>query len=345
MLRYVILAIGSFNYIHSKTGNMLIRYCNDEVVAIIDPDQSGKIAKQVLGWGGDIPCVSSFKETLKFLPTHLVIGSAPQGGTLDSKELFEIQNAIDNGCHIISGMHFLLNGDIELVKRAKENGASLTDLRKPPFPPKFPRGSWKDRKFPVMLVVGSDCDTGKMTAAWELTIALKTKNKNVEFIGTGQTGILLSGKGVPIDAVVSDFMAGEIEYCLDQLPEDTDLAIVEGQGALNNMFYSGVTLGLLHGCMPDFLIMTHEPGRKIDAAGHPISNLNNLMDMHIDLLRPFKETKFLGINLLTLKLDRDHAMKTIENFMTEHSLPVTDIIRFNKEKFINEIEIEINKWN
>ena len=125
-------------------------------------------------------------------------------------------------------------------------------------------------------------------------------------------------------------MAGEIEYCLDRLPKDTDLAIVEGQGALNNMFYSGVTLGLLHGCMPDFLIMTHEPGRKIDAAGHSISNLKNLMDMHIDLLRPFKETKFLGINLLTLKLDRDHAMKTIENFMTEHSLPVTDIIRFNK---------------
>tara|TARA_A100001011_G_scaffold65288_1_gene66248 strand:- start:991 stop:2028 length:1038 start_codon:yes stop_codon:yes gene_type:complete len=345
MLRYVILAIGSFNYIHSKTGNMLIRYCNDEVVAIIDPDQSGKIAKQVLGWGGHIPCVSSFKETLKFLPTHLVIGSASQGGTLDSEELFEIQNAIDNGCNIISGMHFLLNGDIELVKRAKENGASLTDLRKPPFPPKFPRGSWKDRKFPVMLIVGSDCDTGKMTAAWELTIALKTKYKNVEFIGTGQTGILLSGKGVPIDAVVSDFMAGEIEYCLDQLPGNTDLAIVEGQGALNNMFYSGVTLGLLHGCMPDFLIMTHEPGRKIDAAGHPISNLKNLMDIHIDLLRPFKETKFLGINLLTLKLDRDHAIKTIEDFITEHNLPVTDIIRFNKEKFINEIEIEINEWN
>ena len=94
-------------------------------------------------------------------------------------------------------------------------------------------------------------------------------------------------------------MAGEIEYCLDHLPEDTDLAIVEGQGALNNMFYSGVTLGLLHGCMPDFLIMTHEPGRKIDAAGHSISNLKNLMDMHIDLLRPFKETKFLGLNLNT----------------------------------------------
>lgn len=345
MPRYVILAIGSFNYIHSKTGNMLIRYCNDKVVAIIDPDKAGKTANQVLGWGGHIPCVSSFKETTDFSPSHLVIGSAPQGGTLESKELIEIKHAIDSGCNIISGMHFLLNDDIELVKRAKDNSITLTDLRKPPFPPKFPKGTWKDRRFPVILIVGSDCDTGKMTVAWEITESLKKKNKNVKFVGTGQTGILLSGGGVPIDAVVSDFMAGEIEYCLDRLPKDTDLAIVEGQGALNNMFYSGVTLGLLHGCMPDFLILTHEPGRTIDAADHPIPDLGALMDMHIDLLKPFKEAKFLGINLLTLKLDDIRAKKTIESYKTEYNLPVTDIVRYNKEEYIDEIEKEINKWN
>ncbi len=345
MPRYVILAIGSFNYIHSKTGNMLIRYCNDKVVAIIDPDKAGKTANQVLGWGGHIPCVSSFTETTDFSPSHLVIGSAPQGGTLESKELIEIKHAIDSGCNIISGMHFLLNDDIELVKRAKDKSVTLTDLRKPPFPPKFPKGTWKDRRFPVILIVGSDCDTGKMTVAWEITESLKKKNKNVKFVGTGQTGILLSGGGVPIDAVVSDFMAGEIEYCLDRLPKDTDLAIVEGQGALNNMFYSGVTLGLLHGCMPDFLILTHEPGRTIDAADHPIPDLGALMDTHIDLLKPFKEAKFLGINLLTLKLDDIRAKKTIESYKAEYNLPVTDIVRYNKEEYIDEIEKEINKWN
>ena len=86
----------------------------------------------------------------------------------------------------------------------------------------------EEKKFPVLLIVGSDCDTGKMTTAWEISKALKIRNKNVQFIGTGQTGILLSGSGVPIDAVISDFMAGEIEYCLDQLPENTELAVVEG---------------------------------------------------------------------------------------------------------------------
>ena len=92
-----------------------------------------------------------------------------------------------------------------------------TDLRRPPAPPHFPKGSWKNRKFPVLLIVGSDCDTVKMTTAWELYQTLKKRDRKVEFVGTGQTGILLSGNGVPIDAVISDFMAGEMEYCLDQL--------------------------------------------------------------------------------------------------------------------------------
>ena len=109
---------------------------------------------------------------------------------------------------------------------------------------------------------------------------LNKRKWNVRFLGTGQTGILLSGNGVPIDAVVSDFMAGEIEHHLDKFSDDTDLVIVEGQGALNNMFYSGVTLGLLHGCMPDFLVMTHEPYRDYDVSGCPIPSLGKFADLN-----------------------------------------------------------------
>ena len=278
MSRYVILAHNSFDYIYSKTGNMLIRYRPEDICAVIDSSQSGKTAKDVLGWGGSIPCVANFLEAKKFRPTHLVIGSAPQGGTLDRKSLIEIDDAIEYGCDIISGMHSFLNDDPSFLKKSKAKNISLVDLRKPPKKPHFPKGTWKDRKFPVLLVVGSDCDTGKMTTAWEIAELLKINNWNIEFLGTGQTGILLSGNGVPIDAVTSDFMAGEIEHCLDKISDDTDLVIVEGQGALNNMFYSGVTLGLIHGCMPDFLIMTHEPYRKLDVSDHPIPELKELMD-------------------------------------------------------------------
>ena len=293
MVRYVILAIGSFDYIENKTGNMLIRYKPDEVVAVIDPFKEGKKAEEVLGWGGDIPCVKSFMDAKKYSPTHLVVGNAPQGGVLDKKSKSEIHDAIQNGCDIISGMHSFLNDDPVLVKEAIKNNINLIDLRKPGHPPKFPKGSWKKRAFPVLLIVGSDCDTGKMTTAWEITKALKTRSKNVQFIGTGQTGILLSGSGVPVDAVISDFMVGEIEYCLDQLPENTELAVVERQGALNNMHYSGVTLGLMHGCMPDYLIFTHEPKRDMDVTNHPIPELRQLMDLYLDLMRPFKDSKYL----------------------------------------------------
>ena len=344
MSRYVILAHNSFDYIYSKTGNMLIRYRPEDICAVIDSSQSGKTAEDVLGWGGSIPCVANFLEAKKFRPTHLVIGSAPQGGALDRKSLIEIDDAIEHGCDIISGMHSFLNDDPSFLKKSKDKNISLVDLRKPPKEPHFPKGTWKDRKFPVLLVVGSDCDTGKMTTAWEIAELLKINNWNIEFLGTGQTGILLSGNGVPIDAVTSDFMAGEIEHCLDKISDDTDLVIVEGQGALNNMFYSGVTLGLIHGCMPDFLIMTHEPYRELDVSDHPIPELKELMDLHLDILKPFKPSIFLGLNLLTLKLESDIALKYIDDAKDDFGLPVTDLVRFDNNEMIQSIETAMQEW-
>ena len=344
MPRYAILAHESFDYILSKTGNMLIRYKPNEVCAVIDRNHYGKTAEDVLGWGGSIPCVLNFDQAKQYAPTHLVIGNAPQGGRLDNKSLIEIDKAIDYGCDIISGMHSLLKNDHHLVDKAKKSNVSLIDLRNTPNPPHFPKGSWKERKFPVLLVVGSDCDTGKMTTAWEICKELNKRKWNVKFLGTGQTGILLSGNGVPIDAVVSDFMAGEIEHHLDKFSKDTDLVIVEGQGALNNMFYSGVSLGLLHGCMPDFLIMTHEPYRELDVSDYPIPSLEELMTLHINLLKPFKDSTFVGINLLTLKLNRNEAKKYIQNVNDEFDLPTTDVVRFGSKGLIGSIETAIQKW-
>ena len=344
MPRYAILAHESFDYILRKTGNMLIRYKPNEVCAVIDRNHFGKTAEDVLGWGGSIPCVLNFDQAKQYAPTHLVIGNAPQGGILDNKSLIEIEEAINYGCDIISGMHSLLEKDHHMVDKAKKNNVSLIDLRKPPNPPHFPKGSWKERKFPVLLVVGSDCDTGKMTTAWEICKELNKRKWNVKFLGTGQTGILLSGNGVPIDAVVSDFMAGEIEHHLDKFSNNTDLVIVEGQGALNNMFYSGVTLGLLHGCMPDFLIMTHEPYRELDVSDYPIPSLEELINLHLNLLKPFKDSTFVGINLLTLKLNRNEAKKYIQNVNDEFDLPTTDVVRFGSKGLIRSIETAIQTW-
>ena len=337
MSRFVVLAINSFNHIENKTGNMLIRYMQDEVVAIIDPEKKGLTSNDVIQIGGDIPVVGSFNDAKKYNPDHLVIGNAPQGGIVSNQMLVEIKEAIRNGINIVSGMHEFLSKDIHLKKLAEQFGSKIIDLRMPPSPPSFSKGSWRKRNIPVLLVVGTDCDTGKMTTAWEIKTRLSDLNKKVKFIGTGQTGILLSD-GIAIDAVISDFMSGEIENLIDsKVANDTDLIIVEGQGALSNYAYSGVTLGLMHGCMPDYLILTHDPSRSKDVMGHKIPDIKELMQLHIDLMSPFKRASFIGINLLTYEMGESIAKNKINEFESLYKLPTTDLIRFGDSNLIESI--------
>ena len=345
MIKYVILAINSFDYILSKTGNMLIRYQNKAVVAIVDPNNENKTAEQVLGWGGQIPVVRNVKNSLQYKPTHLVVGNAPQGGILDDINRKEIIFGIKNRLNITSGMHYFLSNDKEILMLSKKYMVELRDLRKPRKNLSFSKQLWKKKKLPIMLIVGTDCDTGKMTTAWEITKALKSRNKKVGFLGTGQTGILLSGNGVPVDSIISDFIPGEIEHAIKKFNFDLELLIIEGQGALNNALYSGVTLGLLHGSMPDFLIMTHEPTRKYDVAGNKIPPLPNLIKLHYDLMEPFKKSKFLGVNLLTLKMSKSEAISTFKNLESKLKLPVNDMVRFSNSNIIDKICKELEMWN
>ncbi|NOZ74732.1 MAG: DUF1611 domain-containing protein [FCB group bacterium] len=323
---------------------MLIRYFPDRVLAVIDPQKAGKTAQDVIGYGGDIPVVNTFSETVSLRPDTILIGNAPQGGRITPEYRAEILAAIAAHCNVISGMHVFLGEDPEIRSAADRAGVELTDLRRPPKPPHFPRGSWKDRKTPVMLVVGTDCDTGKMTTAWELTLRLRQKGWKVEFVGTGQTGILLGGQGVPVDAVVADFMAGEIEYVIDHVSENTDLIVVEGQGSITNMYYSGVTLGLLHGAMPDWMIMTHEPNRTLDVTDYPMADLESVMRLHVDLMKPFKSSKILGFNLLTHALNEEEAIHAMDDLESKFNIPATDLIRFGNRELVTTIDQELKSW-
>ena len=336
--RFVVLCHGAFNYIKNKTGNMLIRYRPDEVVAVIDREKVGSNCEKEVGVGGDTPVLSDFNATLHLRPDTLVIGNATQGGFITDEYRKEIMNALNAGCDVISGMHQFLNDDEGLRELANKNNVKLIDLRKPPDPPHFPTGSWQQRKIPVLLIVGTDCDTGKMTSAWEISQRLIKRGKKVEFIGTGQTGILLSGSGVPIDAVKADFMAGEIEHLIDNVPQDTELVIVEGQGSLTNQFYAGVTLGLMHGAMPDYMLMTHDPSRELDVTDFPMTSMRHVMDLHLDLMKVFRESKFIGINLLTFAFGEQKALEVIKESQEEFGIETTDLIRFGNRGLIDAIE-------
>lgn len=336
--RFAILCHEAFNYIKNKTGNMLIRYRPDEVVAVIDREKIGSTSEKEVGVGGDTPVVGDFNATLHLEPDTLVIGNATQGGFITDEYKGEIINAINAGCDIISGMHQFLNDDKELKNIAAQNNVKLIDLRMPPDPPHFPTGTWQNRGVPVLLIVGTDCDTGKMTTAWEVTKRLQERGRKVEFIGTGQTGILLSGSGVPIDAVKADFMAGEIEFLIQNTPKDTELVIIEGQGALTNQFYAGVTLGLMHGAMPDYMLMTHDPSRDLDVTDFPMVSMQHVMDLHLDLMKIFRKSKFIGINLLTFAFDEKKALELIQESENEYKIPTTDLIRFGDKGLIDAIE-------
>ena len=336
--RFVVLCHESFNYIKNKTGNMLIRYRPDEVVAVIDREKVGSSCEKEVGVGGDTPVLSDFNASLHLEPDTLVIGNATQGGFITEEYRQEIANALNSGCDVISGMHQFLNDDEHLKELAKQNNVKLIDLRMPPEPPHFPTGSWKKRKIPVLLIVGTDCDTGKMTSAWEITRRLIDRGRKIEFIGTGQTGILLSGSGVPIDAVKADFMAGEIEHLIDNVPKDTELVIVEGQGSLTNQFYAGVTLGLMHGAMPDYMLMTHDPSRDLDVTDFPMTSMRHVMNLHIDLMNAFKESKFIGINLLTFAFEEEKALDVINKSQEDFGIETTDLIRFGNRGLIDAVE-------
>jgi uncharacterized NAD-dependent epimerase/dehydratase family protein len=123
------------------------------------------------------------------------------------------------------------------------------------------------------------------------------------------------------------------------------LIVVEGQGAITHMLYSGVTLGVLHGAMPDWMVMTHEPVRKMDTADQPMVDFTKALQLHLDLLNPFKPSTFVGINLLTLNLSEEDAKKVCVEYENIYNLPATDLIRFGEGKLTEHIENELKNWN
>jgi len=327
MPKYAILAEGAFDYILSKTGNAIIRYRPEEVACVVDSKTAGKTAAEVLGIGDDIPVVASLQDALQYDPNAVLIGTAPPGGQLPQSWREMILMAIENRLDVVAGLHSFLSDDIEFSDLASKKGVHIWDLRKPPDPLPFSKGSWQTRKTPVLLTVGSDCDTGKMTAAWELKRELDLRGVKAAFVGTGQTGILLGGFGVPVDAVVSDFVAGAIEAEVDKAAQDSDIVIVEGQGSVTHMAYSGVTVGLLHGCMPEMLLMCHEPDRKLDTFGYPMTPFHLVLEIYLKLLEPFRPTELVGISLMTPLFDETTAVERVKEYEEKFQVSTTDPVR------------------
>ncbi len=327
--RIVILAEGKFSPLESKTANQAIRYLTGEVIGVIDSRQAGRTAEQVLGFGGNIPVFSDLRASLIAEPNTLVIGIAPTGGQLPDSWRPIVREAIEDKIDVIGGLHTLLSEDSELAPLARRNGVQLIDLRNtPPEYNVIAKGSWQTRMAKTILTVGTDCNVGKMTAALELHREFVRRGRKSDFVATGQTGILIAGKGIAVDHLISDFVAGAIELEVDKsAAAGHEYIFVEGQGALQHPGYSAVTLGLMHGVMADAMILVHHPVRHTNDYGIPITDVKASIQLHEGFFKPFSfPSKVAGIAINTVMMTNQQIATAIRDLERDTNLPTADVL-------------------
>jgi uncharacterized NAD-dependent epimerase/dehydratase family protein len=330
-LRYLILADGLFGPETSKTANACIRYTPERVVGVIDAGKAGRSAQQVLGFGGDIPVVASLDEGLKLGPNALLVGIAPAGGQLPTEWVHLIARAIESRLEIWSGLHSFVSDIPELAALATKHGVAIHDLRRPPAKLGVSNGRVRDVSATVVLTVGTDCNIGKMTTQLQLLGALRSRGIRTSFAATGQTGILIEGRGVGVDAVIADFIGGAAEQLVLECAKDADLVLVEGQGSIIHPSYSGVTYGLLHGSLPHAQVMCAQPSRKAinRCEWVKIPPLVDFIRMSEAAATPLRPAPVIAVALNTYDLDEDAALEAIETVQRETGLPTTDTVRFD----------------
>jgi len=348
--RFLVIAEGDFSPETSKTANSAIRYLPERVVAVLDSRVPGRTAQEVLGYGGAIPVVRSFEEGLALGPTGVLIGIAPAGGRLPAAWRAWINEALDRGLEIWSGLHTFLGDDPEFAARARAKGVRILDARRPPADLRVSDGRARELDAFVVLTVGSDCNVGKMTAQLQLVNDLRARGLRTRFAATGQTGILIEGWGTAVDAVVADFIGGATEALVLEAAKDADVVLVEGQGSLIHPAYSGVTLGLIHGACPRAMILCHQSSRTMigDYGGRepwvPIPPLRDLARIYEEAARPVFPSDVIGVALNTYDLDDAGARKAVADAARDTGLPATDPVRFEAAPLVDAVVRAHAQW-
>ncbi len=265
----------------------------------------------------------------------LVIGVANRGGVISQAWKTVLIEALEMGFDIASGLHNLLRDEGDLVAAAQTHGCTLHDVRVPTVG--YPIANGKKRSGKRCLAVGTDCSAGKMYTAMSMDAEMRKRGMKSTFRATGQTGILITGQGVPLDAVVADFMAGAVEY-LTPDNDDDHWDHIEGQGSLFHVSYSGVTMALVHGGQPDALILCHEPTRT-HMRGLPEYSLPTLQQLR-DTALPLAQVgnpacQVVGISVNTQNLSEDEATAYLAKVEEEMGLPTTDPYRFGAGKLVD----------
>lgn len=267
----------------------------------------------------------------------LVLGIASAGGMLDADLIADAAAALEAGLNVAAGLHERLHHHAGLRALATERGLQLFDVREPPR--NLTVGKGYPRAGRRLLTVGTDCSVGKMYTTLALTSALRARGIAADFRATGQTGILIAGTGVPVDAVVADFISGAIER-LAPARDDDGWDLIEGQGSLFHPSFAGVSLGLLHGAQPEALVLCDEPGRA-SMRGIPGRRPPGLAEtLHLNLAAArltSPAVRAVGVCLNTSSLGRDEAHALCVRVERQLGMPCTDPIAFGVEAIVDNL--------
>ena len=265
-----------------------------------------------------------------------VVGAVNAGGVLPDTWIGPIVEAIEAGMDVAAGLHVRLASFPRIAEAAEKHGVALHDLRLPSRA--FATGKGTPRAGRRLLTVGTDCSVGKKYTALCLEREMRDRGMDAEFRATGQTGILISGRGVAIDAVPSDFISGAAEWLSPEAaPDHWDL--VEGQGSLFHPSFAGVSLGLLHGTQPDVFVVCHAPGRSaMRGVSHPLPSIAQVIDATVEQGRlTSPDIAPVGIAVNTRGMEEGEARDMLQRLADDHALPATDPVRFGTAGIVDAV--------
>ena len=319
--RYAIFAEGRFLDDNAKTAHGLLRYGKDEVVAIVDSTLAGQDVLDVMPeLRRDAPVVGTIEEALEHGPTSMLVGLAPAGGRLPQEWMDSLREAADAGLEIVSGLHQRLAPEFP--------DKEVWDVREPPEDVPLFSGEGFGVEPKVALTVGTNAAVGKMTATLEVQRAAEEAGISTEFAATGQTGIIIAGWGISVDAVVSDFVAGAAEQLVLQAARSSpDLVLVEGQGSLGHPAYSGVTLSLLHGSCADCLILCADASEEKIMSLTPRPEPARAVRLYEEVAALVKPAPVVAVSVNTKGLGGEEAEAFVSKVSDETGLPTVDPFR------------------
>ena len=344
----VLLQHHGLDNLGGKTGLAMLRYRPGPILAVVDPAHGGASLRAITGIDREVPVVASLQEALPLVgpPERAVavVGLAPSGGALPEEMRPDVLAALEAGMCLASGLHTRLAADPELAARVRP-GAWIWDLRREP--PDLGVGAARAAELPGhrLLAVGTDMSVGKMSACLELQRAARGRHLDARFVGTGQAGILISGGGVPLDAIRVDYAAGAVELAVLRAAmgcTDQTLLLVEGQGSLCHPG-STATLPLIRGSQPTGLLLVHRAGQTtIRNAPHvpipPLPHLIQVLEGLAALARPRTiagAPKVRAIALNTAHLPEEEVEAALQAVSALTGLPCHDPVRHGGEALLD----------